>query len=74
MCKQMQHVTSNNVGSLWPTMLHPFAWGFDHFSLHSKLHPIEKMQKLSYLSKDFTVGHSDGNGARNLLTLKSTFN
>ena len=24
----MQHVTSNNVGSSWPTMLHPFAWGF----------------------------------------------
>ena len=25
--KQMQHVTSNNVGSCWPTMLRPFAWG-----------------------------------------------
>ena len=22
----MQHVTSNNVGSGWPTMLSPFAW------------------------------------------------
>ena len=27
-CKQIQHVTSNNVGSSQPTMLHPFAWGF----------------------------------------------
>ena len=24
----MQHVTSNNVGSCWPTMLCPFAQGF----------------------------------------------
>ena len=27
-CKRMQHVTSNNVGSCWPTMLRPFARGF----------------------------------------------
>ena len=27
-CKQTQHVTSNNVGSCWPTMLRPFARGF----------------------------------------------
>ena len=27
-CKQTQHVTSNNVGSFWPTMLRPFAQGF----------------------------------------------
>ena len=27
-CKRTQHVTSNNAGSCWPTMLHPFAWGF----------------------------------------------
>ena len=27
-CKQTQHVTSNNVGSCWPTMLHPFSRGF----------------------------------------------
>ena len=25
--KRMQHVTSNSVGSCWPTMLHPFAQG-----------------------------------------------
>ena len=24
-CKQTQHVSSNNVGSCWPTMLRPFA-------------------------------------------------
>ena len=24
-CKRTQYVTSNNVGSCWPTMLHPFA-------------------------------------------------
>ena len=27
-CKRTQHVTSNNVGSCWPTMLRPFARGF----------------------------------------------
>ena len=27
MCKRTQHVTSNNVGSCWSTMLRPFAWG-----------------------------------------------
>ena len=27
-CKRTQHVTSNNVGSCWPTMLPPFARGF----------------------------------------------
>ena len=27
-CKRMQHVTSNNVGSCWPTTLCLFAWGF----------------------------------------------
>ena len=26
--KRTQHVTSNNVGSCWPTMLRPFARGF----------------------------------------------
>ena len=26
-CKRTQHVTSNNVGSCWPTMLRPFARG-----------------------------------------------
>ena len=26
--KWTQHVTSNSVGSCWPTMLHPFAQGF----------------------------------------------
>ena len=27
-CKRTQHVTSNNVGSCWPTIMRPFAWGF----------------------------------------------
>ena len=27
-CKRTQHVTSDNVGSCWPTMLRPFARGF----------------------------------------------
>ena len=27
-CKWTQHVTSNNVGNCWPTMLRPFARGF----------------------------------------------
>ena len=27
-CKRTQHVTSNNVGSCWRTMLRPFARGF----------------------------------------------
>ena len=27
-CKRTQHVTSNNAGSCWPTMLRPFARGF----------------------------------------------
>ena len=27
-CKRTQHVTFNNVGSCWPTMLRPFARGF----------------------------------------------
>ena len=27
-CKRTQHVTSNIVGSCWPTMLRPFARGF----------------------------------------------
>ena len=26
-CKRTQHVTSDNVGSCWPTMLRPFARG-----------------------------------------------
>ena len=28
MCQRTQHVTFNNVGSCWLTMLHPFARGF----------------------------------------------
>ena len=28
MCKRTQHVTSNNVGSCWPTILRPFVRGF----------------------------------------------
>ena len=27
-CKRTQHVTSNDVGSCWPTTLRPFVWGF----------------------------------------------
>ena len=27
-CKRTKHVTSNNVGSCWPTMFRPFARGF----------------------------------------------
>ena len=27
-CKRTQHVTSNNIGSCWPTMLRPYARGF----------------------------------------------
>ena len=27
-CKRTQHVTSNNAGNCWPTMLRPFARGF----------------------------------------------
>ena len=35
-CRWTQHVTSNNAGSCWPTMLRPFAWGFTkHSSLTS---------------------------------------
>ena len=35
-CKRTKHVTSNNVGSCWPTMLRPFARGFTkHSSLTS---------------------------------------
>ena len=30
-CKRTQHVTSNNVGSYWPTMFRPFARGFEVF-------------------------------------------
>ena len=30
-CKRTQHVTSNNVGSCWPTMLRPFARCFKPF-------------------------------------------
>ena len=29
-CKRMQHVTSNNFGSCWPTLLRPFARGFNN--------------------------------------------
>ena len=29
-CEQMQHVTSNNVGSRWLTMLRPFARGLSY--------------------------------------------
>ena len=32
-CKRTQHVTSNNVGSFWPTMLHPFARGFSAMNI-----------------------------------------
>ena len=32
-CKQTQQVTSNNVGSCWPTMLRPFAWGLRRIRL-----------------------------------------
>ena len=34
-CKRTQHVTSNNVGSCWPTMLRPFARGFNSQRLDS---------------------------------------
>ena len=32
-CKRTQHVTSNNVGSCWPTMLRPFIRGLTPKSL-----------------------------------------
>ena len=35
-CKRTQHVTSNNVGSCWPTMLRPFARGFSLLSEASR--------------------------------------
>ena len=35
-CRWTQHVTSNNVGSCWPTMLRPLVWDFTkHSSLTS---------------------------------------
>ena len=39
--KRTQHVTSNNVGSCWPTMLRPFAWGF-------KLHNVLALKSLLF--------------------------
>ena len=40
-CKRTQHVTSNNVGSCWPTMLRPFAR-----SLRGDLQFISQAQKI----------------------------
>ena len=39
--KRTQHVTSNNFGSCWPTMLRPFAWGF-------KLHNVLALKSLLF--------------------------
>ena len=33
-CKRTQRVTSNNVGSWWPTMLRPFARGLSHTNVY----------------------------------------
>ena len=35
-CKRTLHVTSNNVGSCWPTMLRPFARGFMFTALYRR--------------------------------------
>ena len=45
-CKRTQHVTSDNVGSCWPTMLRPFARGF------TRLRSCVFVLKISSLSTD----------------------
>ena len=35
-CKRTQHVTSNNVGSCWPTMLRPFARSLKCTKAHAR--------------------------------------
>ena len=34
-----QHLTFNNVGICWPTMLRPFAWGLEDKTNNNNLHP-----------------------------------
>ena len=64
-CKRTQHVTSNNVGSCWPTMLHPFARGltpsdFIH-RLKTDQNLTEKKYRLKVLLKRFNLhGHTIG--------------
>ena len=87
--QQCWELLANNVASvflgLWASLqcqlnLRPFNPPPNHpsraltTSLAQQPAHLRKMQKPSYLSKGFSVGHSNGNGARNLLVLKSTFN
>ena len=39
-CKRTQHVTSNNVGSCWPTMLRPFVRGFSSVLFNLLVHKM----------------------------------
>ena len=53
-CKRTQHVTSNNVGSCWPTMLRLFAWGLTiHFSAAMKTLVFGNLFKLFRLAITF---------------------
>ena len=51
-CKRTQHVTSDNVGSCWPTMLRPFARGFKGGAAEQKLPGICSQPSLDFAVKN----------------------
>ena len=60
-CKRTQHVTSNNVGSCWWTMLRPFARGFkiwNEIPTNPKCLPENSFKK-SIIEKLFKILESE---------------
>ena len=62
-CKRTQHVTSNNVGSCWPTILRSFARSSSNYSVQA---PVQWTAQLVFVTlicwiviypKDSTVQH-----------------
>ena len=84
-CKQTQHVTPNNIGSCWPTLLRPFqgqvSWPFglnNHCNItHQKLSgksvndPISCLQIFKLI---FVKLHGSENVGCNLLNFSETGN
>ena len=68
-CKRTQHVTSNNVGSCWSTMLRPFARGSTSDNVGSywpTLRPfvrgfIALFRKFNYWARPWRLGRERGN-------------
>ena len=72
-CKRTQHLTSDNVGSCWPTMLRPFARVFKGGAAEQKLRGICSQPSLDFAVKNLQHPPSNqANPARLLFSIKRT--